>query len=368
MNLEHLNNIQSVMDSAVENKKIAGLNLMIYKDDKKIGYWQSGYSDVENKKPFARDTICRMYSMTKTVTAAAALSLIEKGKIDIGEEVWRYLPFFKNLTVCDESGKGRNGKARPASRPILVQDLLNMTSGYTYGAWWDGAPLGEHLTSDLVAELNHDADGIFSISTMDVAERLSKIPVSFEPGRGYCYGFSADILGALIQTVSGMKYSEFLKKTIFEPLGMKDTAFYVPQEKQSRLSKVYSSVEKDDFGKRELLPFESPNLGIQHKMNHEPSFESGGAGLCSTVDDYMRFVRMLTNGGELEGHRILQKKTVEFIARARLRSDLQEAFDRGMEHLSGYTYCNLMRVAVEPGKCKALTEEGEFGWDGWLGP
>ena len=198
---------------------------------------------------------------------------------------------------------------------------------------------------------------------MDFAKKLAKIPVSFEPGTNYAYGLSADIMGAVIEVVSGMKFSEFLKKNIFEPLGMKDTDFYVPSEKQNRLSKVYACDNEKD-----MILFENPNLGIQNKMDHAPSFESGGAGLCSTLDDYLKFALMLVNGGEYKGKRILQKKTVEYFTQARLRQDLQECFNKNMEHFSGYTYCNFLRVAFEPGRCKYLTEEGEFGWDGWLGP
>jgi len=364
MNTAHLDNIQNVLDSAVSLNKIAGLNLLIYKDDKKIGYWQSGFADVENQKPFNNDTLCRMFSMTKPVTSVASMMLLEEGKIDLHEELWHYLPEFKNLRIS--TGKGRDSEISKAWRPILIQDLLNMTSGYTYGAWGADCPAGEHLTSDLINDLNKDITGENKITTQEFARRLSEIPVSFEPGTNYAYGLSADIMGAVIEKVSGMKFSEFLKKRIFEPLEMNDTAFYVPEEKQKRLAKAYSSVEKD--GKLQLEVFSSPNLGISNDMKTPPSFESGGAGLCSTVKDYMKFARMLTNYGQLNGRRLLQKKTVEYLSSARLRDNLQECFNRNMEHFAGYTYCNFMRVAMEPGMCKAITEKGEMGWDGWLGP
>ena len=361
MDLKHLQNIQTVFDDAVAAHKVAGLNCAVYKDGKEMGYWQAGYSDLENKKAFNRDTICRLFSMSKPVTCVAAWILIEQGKIDLADEVGKYIPDYWNLQISYDSG--RKGTMKKSNRNVTIQDLLNMTSGFTYGAWWDGAPYGEHLTSDLIAELNEDCLGPCKISTMDFATKLAKIPVSFEPGTNYAYGLSADIMGAVIEVVSVMKFSEFLKKNIFEPLGMKDTAFYVPSEKQNRLSKVYACDNEKD-----MILFENPNLGIQNKMDHAPSFESGGAGLCSTLDDYLKFALMLVNGGELNGKRILQKRTVEYFTQARLRQDLQECFNKNMEHFSGYTYCNFLRVAFEPGRCKYLTEEGEFGWDGWLGP
>ena len=351
--------IQNVLDDFTAKKEAAGLNLLVCKDGQEIGYWQSGLADVENGRKYERDTIVRLYSMSKPVTAVAAMILMEEGRLDFADELYRYLPEFKNLTVCTE--KGRSGKPRPACRPILISDLLNMTSGYTYGAWSEDSPLGEHLTSDLIAELNEDekAAGANKISTRDVARRLASIPVSFEPGTDYNYGLSADILGAVIEEASGMKFSEFMKKRIFEPLGMNDTDFYVPESKQNRLAKVYRSGG-------EL--FTNCNLGIQDKMDHQPAFESGGAGLCSTADDYMKFALMLTNGGSFEGKRILGEKTVRYLSEARLTPALQARFDMKMPHLAGYTYCNLNRVAVNPGSCNVFTNEGEFGWDGWLGP
>ena len=361
MDLKHLQNIQTVFDDAVAAHKVAGLNCAVYKDGNEVGYWQAGFADLEKSKPFSRDTICRLFSMSKPVTCVAAWILIEKGKIDIADEVGKYIPEFWNLQISDD--RGRSGKSRKSQRNVTIQDLLNMTSGYTYGAWCEDSLYGEHLTSDLLSELNKDCVGPCKITTMEVARRLAKIPVSFEPGTNYAYGLSADIMAAVIEVVSGMKYSDFLKKNIFEPLGMKDTDFYVPSEKQDRLAKVYACDNQKD-----MILFQNAHLGIQNKMEHAPSFESGGAGLCSTLDDYLKFALMLVNGGQYNGKRILQQKTVEYFTKARLRENLQQCFNQNMEHFSGYTYCNFLRVAFEPGRCKYITEEGEFGWDGWLGP
>ena len=209
MNISHLSNIQNMFDEVVAQNKVAGLNCVIYKDNKELGYWQSGYADVENKKPFNRNTIARLYSMSKPVTNVAAWILIEQGKLELCDEVGKFIPEYKNLQVCTEGG--RNGKSYKSFRNITVQDLLNMTSGYTYGAWSQNCPAGEHLTSDLINELNKDVTSDFKLTTLYVAKRLAKIPVSFEPGTDYSYGLSADILGAVIEVASGMKFSVFLK-------------------------------------------------------------------------------------------------------------------------------------------------------------
>lgn len=361
MDIKHLNKIQDLFDESVKNNKVAGLNCVVFQNGKETGYWEAGFADIENKKKFSRDTICRLFSMSKPVTAVAAMILVEEGKLDLGEELGFYLPEFWGVKVC------KNGEVENSSRNILIQDLMNMTSGYTYGAFWDGACKGEFDTSALINELNDDvANHKFNISTMEVARRLSKIPLSFEPGTNYSYGLSADIMGAVIEKVSGMKYSDFLNKKIFEPLKMNDTAFYVPKEKQNRFAMSYD--RKESGGKYELNLFTAPNLGISGDMLQPPSFESGGAGLCSTINDYLKFAAMLVNYGELDGVRILQRKTVEYLSNAKLNNRLQECFDRNMEHFAGYTYANFMRVALNPGSCRAITEKGEFGWDGWLGP
>ncbi|MBR5645562.1 MAG: beta-lactamase family protein [Treponema sp.] len=346
MDFKHLGNLQKVFDDAVRNNNVAGVNCVVVKDNKETGYWQAGFADIENKKLFNRGTICRLYSMSKPVTAVAAWILIERGLLDLKADISSFITSFKNQKYI-----------------ITVQDLLNMTSGYTYGTFNDDSTEGEKQTSVLIQKLNEDCMKKSSISTLDIAEELSRIEPSFCPGTDYAYGLSADILGAVIEIVSGMKFSDFLKKEIFIPLGMNDTDFYVPQEKQHRLSSVY----KCD-GITNPVKFEKPNLGIQPFMDHAPSFESGGAGLCSTIDDYLKFCLMLVNGGKYNSKRILQKKTVEYLSSAHLPLKLQEKFEMRMPHFAGYTYCNLMRVAVKKGECFSLTENGEFGWDGWLGP
>ena len=369
MNSTILKNIQPAMDRFTSEKNAAGVNLLVYKDGRELGYWQSGYADFEKGREYDRDTIVRLYSMTKPVTAVAAMILIEEGKLDFADELFRYLPEFASVKVSCE--KGKEGRPVKANRPILIQDLLNMTSGYTYGAWSEDSPLGEHLTSVLIKELNEDQaeNGANKITTREVARTLASIPLSFEPGTDYSYGLSADILGAVIEEISGMKLGDFMNELIFKPLGMNDTAFYVPAEKQIKLARVYRSVEDwSKGGERHLDLFTSCNLGIQDKMNHQPAFESGGAGLCSNIDDYMKFAQMLTNGGQLEGKRILGEKTVAYLSQARLSPNLQQRFDMKMPHLAGYTYCNLLRVASDPGRCNVITQKGEFGWDGWLGP
>ncbi len=354
MNHNHLLNIQKALDNSFLQKEVAGVNCLVIKDGKEIGYWQTGFRNVKEKEIYSRNTIVRLYSMSKPITSVAALILIEKGMLDIAAEVQSILPEYKDLQFI------KNGKVEKVTRPLLVQDLLNMTSGYTYGGV---GTIGLEKTSQILNELNNDVLNDCKITTREVAKKLACVPLEFEPGSDYQYGLSADILGAVIEVVSGMKFSDFLKKEIFIPLEMTETDFYVHDENLSRLSNVYRCQKNKDF---EL--FENPNLGIQPFMNKKPSFESGGAGLCSTIDDYSKFCMMLVNKGIYNGKRILQEKTVEYITNAKLKKDLQLCFDRKMPHLAGYTYANLFRVAVDKETCNVITENKEFGWDGWLGP
>lgn len=199
-----------------------------------------------------------------------------------------------------------------------------------------------------------------AVSTFELANHIGTIPLAFEPGTSWRYGLSADVLGAVIEVVSGMSFGEFLKQNIFEPLHMKDTAFWVPKEKQSRLSKVYETVEE---GK--MIPYTGDNLAISNGMEKSPVYEAGGAGLASTIDDYSRFARMLLNDGSFEGRQILQPETVRFLTSGALTKRQQREFH--VMNLEGFTYSHLMRIMADPGRAQGLSKMGEYGWDGWLG-
>ena len=175
------------------------------------------------------------------------------------------------------------------------------------------------------------------------------------------YGLSADILAAVIEAVSGKRFSEFLRERIWEPLGMNDTGFFVPEEKQDRLAKTYS-MEKDG-----LQLYTVNHLGISVDMKRDPAYEAGGAGLTTTIDDWLRFCRMLLNGGALEGVRILTEPMVHFLTNTTITEEQRQGM-KGWDTLAGYTYGNLMRNLVEPEHAATLGSRGEYGWDGWLGP
>ncbi len=354
---QQLQHIQAVLDEAVSSKKFAGNSCLVYQGGKIRGFWASGFARKEGKMAFARDTICRIFSMTKPVTSAAAWILIERGKIDLASPVSDFLSEFKNLSVCEGE------KIVPCKKTLLVRDLLNMTSGYSYGGFQDES---HRQISVLIAELDGALKKGNPISTAELVSRAAKIPLSFAPGERFEYGISADILGALIEKAAGMSLGAFFKAEIFDKLGMNDTAFFVPREKSNRTANVYEQIF--DGEQRSLKLRTDSILGIPNEIDCAPAFESGGAGLWSTVDDYMRFCRMLVRGGELDGVRILQRNTVRAMHTLHISGAAQAAFEEGLPQLSGYSYGNLMRILTDESKSTTISRgNSEFGWDGALG-
>lgn len=343
--------LTGVLDRAIANGEIAGANLLILKDGEELVYTQSGYADVDGKRPYNRDTIFRMYSMTKPITAAAAMILMERGLLDIAQAVGDFLPAFREQFVWE------NGRKVPVRRNMLVKDLLSMTAGISYG--------GEDTAGQEVWRIFEEVDaklyGPEALTTVEIAEKLGQCGLSFHPGESWMYGTSADILGAVIEKVSGQRFGEFLEKELFRPLGMKDTAFYVPEEKRDRLAVVYETTPEG------LKECPTNHLGIMYTLEKSPAFESGGAGLVSTLDDYAKFARMLLNNGRHEDKQIMQPQTVAFFTSGKLTPWQQDTLWRNWTTLTGYSYGNLMRVSVEPGMAHFQTWKGEYGWDGWLG-
>lgn len=344
--------IRQLIHDAVEEKIAAGCSLLLIQNGCELLYCEDGYADLEHQIPIQRNTIYRLYSMTKPVTAAAAMLLMERGMLDLCSPVSDFLPGFAGQKVWT------GGRLTNPKRPVFVKDLLNMTSGLVYGG--TDTPSGiasSHLFEDISRRLDSDSP----LTTLEVANALGQIPLSYEPGSWWQYGSSADVLGAVVETVSGVSFGKFLKKEFFEPLGMSDTGFWVPSEKQPRLARVYSRREDGT-----LLRYTGSNLGIRNDMSRPNPFESGGAGLVSTIDDYARFAQMLLNGGTYKGRRILSPRTVSYFTQGRLESPSQQGFNEWIG-LPGHTYANFLRVLLQPGQALTLGSIGEYGWDGWLG-
>ena len=354
MRYETKERIRQITAEALTDGTMAGVQILVRQHGEEVFYEEQGYANIEKQEPIRRDTIFRLYSMSKPLTAAAAMILADQGKLDLGQRVAEILPGFADVKVETADG------VRPAEGMVLVHQLLNMTSGLTYGD--NVTASGKEITRYIEACIEKmDTDQ--AVSTVDFANHIGTIPLAFEPGTSWRYGLSADVLGAVIEKVSGMRFGEFMQKYLFEPLGMKDTGFYVPEEKQHRLVTAYETV-----GKGKVEPYYGNHLVISNSMKKQPAFESGGAGLVSTIDDYSRFAQMLLNGGVLDGVRVLSRKTVEFFTHGGLNPQQQNGLDNRWDfNLAGFSYTKLMRIAVDPEKACFIAGKGEYGWDGWLG-
>jgi len=351
MNEQRLQQLQIVLKEMVDSSFVSGVNCMVIEHGEEQCYFEAGVANIETKAPIRRNSIFRLYSMSKPVTAAAVMLLIEEGKIDLLDNVSLYLPGFKNSDVETSTGIVN------ANREVNIHDLLSMTSGLVYGG--DQSKAEKDTTAvfdDIIKNLYTD----HAHTTVKIANRLGQCTLAYHPGEKWQYGTSADILGAIIEVVSGMKFGEFLKKRIFAPLKMVDTDFYVPESKKNRFTTVYMDSEEG------LIPYLENNLGIMNDMSIEPAFESGGAGLVSTIDDYAKFAQMLMNKGTYDGIQYMAPKTVKFFTSAHLNSQ-QQQYMAGWPGLVGFTYGNLMRVLVDEGLTIFNGTVGEYGWDGWLG-
>lgn len=340
--------IDKIIKKDIEQGEIAGANILVIHKGQEICFDSYGYADKENKIAMKRDTIFRLFSMSKPITAVATMILVERGEIDVRDAVSKYIPAFANQKVwCD-------GEEVPAERDITIWDCLNMTTGIPYPDEWteSGRRMGV-LFKELIAR--REAGEV--VDTQEYMNRIAQIPLVFQPGTRWMYGLSADILGAVIEKVSGKKFSKFLQDEIFLPLGMKDTGFYVPEDKEWRFARNYDMVDG------QLVPFTRSHLGEYYKS--DVAFESGGAGMVSTIEDYSHFVQMLLNGGTYNGVHILGRKTIAYMAQNHLKPDQMEALN--WDSNLGYGYGCLMRVMINQSEAGSNGSIGEYGWDGWTG-
>lgn len=344
--------LKNILCQAVEENFVAGASLLFIQGGKEIIYYNVGYADIENRIPMCRNTIFRLYSMSKIITGAAVMILMERGELDLLDPVAKYIPGFKKQYVAV------GNKKVPVKRDVNLWDLLSMTSGMPYGDYPDKA--GQEVAK-VFDEIDRRLYSEEPMSTQEIANRLGQCSLSFQPGDAWCYGASADILGAVVEVVAKLKYGEFLKREIFEPLKMKDTGFYVPVDKQHRLAKIY---KEEDGCLREA---KTNHLGVAYQMLYPPAYESGGAGLFSTLNDYSKFATMLLNRGSLGAVKILSPKTVQFFTSGELKPWQQESMWRQSLHHSGYTYGNMMRVMKNPGMACMNSTINEYGWAGWTG-
>lgn len=293
--------LQALLDQVVRQGDFIGVSALYLRDGKQLAYAQAGMADRERGIPFARDTICRVFSMSKPITAFAVMKLWEDGKLELDAPVAAYLPEF--------------GDAEHTN--LTIRQLLCMTSGYGYN---DNDSVQSAGLGRLYDEISESFTKGGQRTTRQVIAEMAKLPLLYRPGKGWRYGASADILAAAVEAASGMNYRDFLKQNLLDPLEMVDTDFYVPEAKRGRFAQAY------DFNSGAAVPNVVNRLGIQMNMKSLPEFLSGGAGMVSTIDDYAHFATMLMNGGEWNGCRLLKPETVQAMAEPLLNAEQRKIF------------------------------------------
>ncbi len=341
--------IDSVINQSIAAGEYAGASLLVIKDGNELCRQVYGEADMEKHIPIRRDTIFHLYSMSKPITAVAVMMLYEQGMIDVQDAIGTYLPMFNNMSVWTGAGE------IPANREITIWDCLNMTSGITYPC--QETESGRRMDETFLKLIKRREQGEV-VDTMEWMKEVAKVPLVFHPGEKWMYGFSADVLGALVEAVTGKRFGQFLQEEIFAPLGMEDTGFFVPEKKGHRFAVSY-----ENWSAGKLVPFTRSHLGEYYKP--DVAFESGGAGLVSTIDDYAKFAQMLLNGGIYGNARILKEDTVHFMSRNYLTE--AQRMEYNWDSVRGYGYGCLMRCLEDKAVAQTKGSIGEYGWDGWTG-
>lgn len=346
---ERLDRIGAVMNEHVAKGHIAGAIGLIARRGK-VGYFETyGFQDKEAGVPMKKDTLFRMYSMTKPITGVAVMILYEEGRFYLTDPVSKYLPELGNIKVAVVETDPRTGKKTrysvPARREITILDLLRHTSGIDYAGPEDvdGKRIYEKLGTNSVEQ-----------TIGEMVKKIGQAPLVHQPGTMWEYGLSMDVLARLVEVVSGQPYDKFLEQRIFKPLGMNDTGYWVPAEKQNRFAKLYAPTDGWTI---------KPNTTPAQTSYLKPAVNfGGGSQSVSTAADYLRFCQMLLNGGELDGVRILSRKTVELMT-----SDHLGDMPRGGLLATGYGFGFTMAVSHGAGKTGVIGSEGEYFWGGAAG-
>ncbi|MBK9152936.1 MAG: beta-lactamase family protein [Chloracidobacterium sp.] len=353
MSRARLATLSAALDKYAADGRLAGGVVHVLRKGRLAYSHKFGHRDREADSPMREDSIFRIASQTKALVSVGIMMLQEDGKLLISDPLSKFIPEFANSTVAVPKEGGGYDVVK-AKRQITLRDLLTHTAGISYGSGpgrdkWEAAKITGFYFADRDEPI------------ADTIVRMAALPMDAHPGEKYIYGYSTDILGVVIERASGQSLDRFLQQRIFEPLDMKDTSFYLPREKESRLSVVYSSLNGN------LTRAVDPGtfIGQGHYVNGPRKSFSGGAGMLSTARDYSRFLQMLLNGGDLNGRRILGRKSVDLMTVDHLR---------GLAYRDGQGFGLGFTVVKDVGAYGAPASVGEYGWGGayhtnyWVDP
>lgn len=360
---QRLDRIRVHLQRYIDASRVAGTLTLVARHGQVAYFEPQGYLELEGVRPMQHDTIFRIYSMTKPITSAALMMLYEHGLFQLDDPVHKFIPAWQQLRVY-VSGNHPMFITKPTERPMTIRDLLTHTSGLTYG---------------FMERTNVDAAyrklGVTNMAAMgytlkDMADQLAELPLEFSPGTHWNYSVSTDVIGYLVEVISGQSFDAYLRDHIFEPLGMQDTSFIISDDRLSRLAHCYTL---QPGGQLALL--DAPETSEYRQR----SFWSGGGGLLSTAQDYFRFTSMLLNRGELDGVRLLGRKTLELMTKNHLpgAQDLTQLAQPGMfteVAYSGVGFGLGFSVMQDPSRAQVVGTPGEYAWGGlastafWVDP
>jgi CubicO group peptidase (beta-lactamase class C family) len=348
--------IGSALTAMVSAGRAAGVSVLVWKDGREAYFGSAGYADREAKRPMTRDAIAQIYSMTKPVTGVALMQLWEQGKFGLDDPLSRYLPAFESMQVYAGKDAGGQPIYRAAARPITVRDIMRHTAGFAYGA--GDTPAHDAYVKASPLALDHDLS--------EMGKRLAKVPLLFDPGTRWSYSIAVDVQALLVETLSGQTFADYARQHVLEPLRMRETAWRQPDERLPRLAVMYrvkdGALIRDTDAAARDLNFRDNRL------------TGGGFGLASTIDDYMRLARMLLNGGELDGVRILKPSTVKLMSTDHLDAKITERNFLPGKGSVGFGFDFAVRVSQPQKPQENRGAVGEFFWDGaastlfWVDP
>ena len=356
---EGLANISARLQQYVDAGQAPGFVTLVARESEVVHFEACGYQDAENKRPMTRDTVFRIYSMTKPITSIALMQLYEQGKFQLFEPVSRYIPAYGETKVL--SGLGYLGKQYlPQDPPMSIHHLLTHTAGLSYGFFLD-TPIDEMYRNS-----------IFRSETATLEEKITgmaELPLRFQPGSAWNYSIATDVCGYLVQVLADMPFEDYLEEKIFRPLGMIDTAFHVSANSLDRFAKLYQFMPQTG-GFREYKG--APNIPF-HDYTKPAMAPSGGGGLVSTTADYWRFAKALLNRGQLDDARIIGRKTLEFMTRNHIKPELLP-LAIGLNKIPGRGFGLGFDVVLDAAQTGVLNSDGNYGWSGaaatnfWVDP